>query len=98
MRPIRVKVWHPDWTECRGIWVGCDSGRAVVIRDDGLRVFQIPYEALEVLEDVSEPEPEDLAQAVTGEGKERQIRKRRRKRAPAPRGPRANQWIPPKSE
>lgn len=26
------------------------------------------------------------------------VRKRRRKRAPAPRGPRANQWIPPKSE
>ena len=52
MRPIRVRVtkFDNDGT-VDAVWVACDRGAAIVIIKAG--VFYVPFESLEVLEDVT---------------------------------------------
>ena len=94
-----------------GVWVACDARAAVVIV--GKSVVYVPVECLEVLEDVTcaakgfsvfEPNSGSREPVVDGSAtspagyKVGPVRKRRRKRASPPRGPRSNQWTPPKPE
>ena len=107
MKPTRVRVtkFDNDGT-VDAVWVACDRGAAIVIVKGG--VFYVPFESLEVLEDVpcdekgssvsvpssGSKEPAADASVTSTAGPAERVRKRRRKRASSLRGPRSNQWKP----
>ena len=107
MKPLRVKVtkFDNDGT-VDAVWVACDRGAAIVIVKSG--VFYVPFESLEVLEDVpcdekgsdgSEPSSGSKPAVADGSATRAAAPSRRRKKRLGPkRGPRSNQWTPPVRE
>ena len=52
MRPLKVRFLYLDMvTRGEGIWVDCSSDRAIIVQ--GAVVYHVPFDSLEVLEDVT---------------------------------------------
>src|SRR5579862_8497317 len=52
MRPLKVRFLYLDMvTRGKGVWIDCSADRAIIVQ--GAAVYHVPFDSLEVLEDVT---------------------------------------------